>query len=74
MKYFANDYEKAVIKENENGLRFVKFLGKKEFLAYQNSKVAYGSQEIDLVEISKQEYDTYGIKWVFDKYLRKIKV
>lgn len=78
MNYLANDYESAVIKVLENGNRIVKFflndVVENEFKAHPDSKVAYGSQEIDLIEITKEEYNSFGVSWKFDKMGKKVKI
>ncbi len=71
--YLANDYEDAVVRVMDNGDRYVKFAGKDEFKAHPESKIANGSIECDLFEITKKEYETFGILWKFgDGFRNKI--
>ena len=71
-EYLGNDYEDAVIKVMSNGRRYVRFFRngekpelEKEFLASPKSKVAYGDMGNQLIEISKEDYDTFGKTWHF---------
>lgn len=76
MIYFANYEQDAVVREDENGNCFAKmwdvFDNKKnklipEYPLGQNSELRYGSLGCHgiPIEISKEEYDTFGITWVF---------
>ena len=72
VSYLANDYEDAVIRVTGKGRRFVKFYNAEtktledEFLAHKESKVAYGDIGNDLLEISEEDYNTFGKTWHFD--------
>lgn len=74
VKYLANNYEDAVIKVMQSGDRYVKFIGKDEFLAFKESKVAYGDMGIELIEITEEEYNTFGEKWKFSLDCKKIPI
>ncbi|MBL0325848.1 MAG: hypothetical protein IPP61_11805 [Cytophagaceae bacterium] len=78
ISYYANDWESAVIKVPENGKRIVKFfldgILESEFEAHPDSKVAYGSQEIDLIKITEEEYNSFGKTWKFGKGFKKVKI
>lgn len=68
MKYFANYMADAVVREDDNGNRFVKCIENlKEFPARKDSYIAWGGQSFgiiyDLEPISKEEYDTFCITW-----------
>jgi hypothetical protein len=66
IKYLANDFEDAVIRVIDNGDRYVKFFKDRiEFKANPKSNVAYGTMENSLIEISKNDYNTFGISWHF---------
>ena len=69
--YLANSSEDAVIKVTENGDRFVKFEGKDEFKAHPESNVANGSIECDLIEITKEDYNSFGKTWRFKRIAKK---
>lgn len=78
ISYYANDWESAVIKVPENGKRIVKFFRndyvESEFEAHPDSKVAYGSQEIDLIKITEEEYNSFGKTWKFGKMCEKVRI
>lgn len=76
MIYFAHYEEDAVCREDENGVCFAKRWeayspGKGELVPeYQlgeNSEIRYGNPNYQSlpVEISKEEYDSFGITWIF---------
>jgi len=76
MKYFAHSEESAVCRENENGECFAKLWTsdrpghgylKPEYKLGKNSSIRYGNPDyLSLpVEISKEEYDTFGVSWKF---------
>ena len=70
-KFFGNWLDDSVIREDENGNRYIKRFtpGKVpvEVAVSADCKAAFGGQgygEVhELREISKEEYETYGIKW-----------
>ena len=70
-KFFGNWLDDSVIREDENGNRYIKRFtpGKVpvEVAVSTDCKAAFGGQgygEVhELREISKEEYETYGIKW-----------
>lgn len=70
-KFFGNWLDDSVIREDENGNRYIKRVtpGKipVEVAVSTDCKAAFGGQgygEVhELLEISKEEYETYGIKW-----------
>ena len=76
MRYFRNNREKAVIREDDEGNRFYKVYDEKEhhvseeMLAGIDSKVAYGEVGIGsrypLTEVSQSWYDDFGRDWRYD--------
>ena len=70
-KFFGNWLDDSVIREDSNGNRFIKRFtpGKApvEVAVSADCKAAFGGQgygEVhELREISKEEYETYGVKW-----------
>jgi hypothetical protein len=76
MEYFAHYEEDAVIREDENGECFAKLWsvyapGKgrliSEYKLGENSDMRYGNPDYQSlpIKISKEEYDTFGITWIF---------
>lgn len=68
MKYFANYEADAVVRENDNGERFIKKIDNlAEQPASNDNKEAWGIQSFGicnfLEKITKQEYDEFGITW-----------
>jgi hypothetical protein len=68
MKYFSNYEADAVIREDENGHRFIKKIENlKEGEASKNNKEAWGIPSYGfynlLKPISKEDYEGYGITW-----------
>lgn len=68
MKYFSNYEADAVVREDDNGQRYIKYI---EYLierkAGKDEKEAWGipsfSMENFLEPITKEEYDNFGITW-----------
>jgi hypothetical protein len=76
VKYFAHSEESAVCREDENGVCFAKLWTtdspghsylKPEYKLGENSNIRNGNPDyMSLpVEISKEDYDTFGITWIF---------
>lgn len=68
MKYFANYVADAVVREDDNGNRYVKSIETlEESLASKDNPTAWGIDSYgvhDFLEpITKKEYDTFGKKW-----------
>ena len=68
MKYFANYEADAVIREDDNGVRFIKKIEDLiEYRATKDNNEAWGIPSYgvfnELKPITKQEYDEYGITW-----------
>ena len=63
--------DEAVIRVTPEGKRYVKFCRQSEFLAKPESKIAYGGVGFGvyhmLTEISKKQYDGFGVRWKFDR-------
>ncbi len=76
MRYFRNNKEKAVIREDDNGNRFYKVFDcqnrcvSEEIQAGQGCKIAYGEVGIGahypLTEVDKNWFDSFGHDWRFD--------
>ncbi len=76
MRYFRNNREKAVIRENDNDRRYYKVFddinhcASEEIATNADSKIAYGEVGIGirypLTEVSKGWYDGFGIDWRYD--------
>lgn len=76
MRYFRNNREKAVIREDDEGNRFYKMFDEKEhhaseeILAELDDKIAYGEVGIGsrypLTEVSQSWYDDFGRDWRYD--------
>lgn len=68
MKYFANYEADAVVRENDNGERFIKKIGRlAEQPTSKDNKEAWGIPSFGiynfLEEITKQEYEDFGVTW-----------
>lgn len=68
MKYYSNYEADAVIRENENGERFIKTIESlSELPASKDNKEAWGIPSFgyyNLLEpISKEDYEGFGITW-----------
>lgn len=68
MKYYSNYEADAVIRENENGERFIKTIENlSELPASKDNKEAWGIPSFgyyNLLEpISKEDYEGFGITW-----------
>lgn len=68
MKYYSNYEADAVIRENENGERFIKTIENlSELQASKDNKEAWGIPSFgyyNLLEpISKEDYEGFGITW-----------
>lgn len=68
MKYFANYEADAVVRENDNGERFIKKIGNlAELPASKDNKEAWGIASFGiynfLEKITKQEYEEFGVTW-----------
>lgn len=68
MKYFANYAADAVIKEDDNGVRYIKSIHNlKEHAVGKESPTAWGEQGYGVTNylepISKEKYDGFGIEW-----------
>ena len=68
MKYYSNYEADAVIRENENGERFIKSIENlSELPASKDNKEAWGIPSFgyyNLLEpISKEDYEGFGITW-----------
>ncbi len=68
MKYFANYMSDAVVREDEQGNRYVKSIATlKETPANKDSKTAWGGESYGvyyfLEPISREEYDGFGVTW-----------
>lgn len=76
MRYFRNNKEKAVIREDDDGNHFYKVFDEQnrcvseEILAGQRNKIAYDEVGIGahypLTEVDKNWYDSFGHDWRFD--------
>jgi hypothetical protein len=78
MRYFKNYIDDAVIREDDNGNRYVKICDVHtpifqltESLADKQSKIAYGGEGFgifhELTEITKEQYNSFGTSWYFGK-------
>jgi len=56
--YLINDFERAVIRFDENGEAYVKFKGEKEFKAQKGSELVFDAY-LENKHISKEQYDNY---------------
>lgn len=80
MRYFLNDYEDAVIREDDSGDRFVTLLRngklKPEINAGRvpHNGVAFGTIEVELMPISKEEYETFGKTWALDRDCKRVTI
>jgi hypothetical protein len=74
VKYFAHYEEDAVIREADNGECFAKLWTNgeltDEYRLPAGSDMRYGSRDHMSIPygISKEDYDTFGISWVFSEY------
>ena len=77
MKYFRNNKAMAVIREDDEGNRFIKQWDEKthsvtpETMEEPGNKTAFGEvgigRDYPLTEVSQSWYDDFGIDWRFDK-------
>lgn len=76
MIYFAHSEEDAVCREDDNGVCWAKRWdayapGKgrliSEYRLGENSDIRLGNPDYQSIpiEISKEEYDTFGVTWIF---------
>lgn len=70
MKYFSNYMLDAVVREDDNGNRYVKctdYSDLDEHLASEDDEMAWGGESYGvfyiLKKITKEEYDTFGKTW-----------
>ncbi|NLB81269.1 MAG: hypothetical protein GX800_06615, partial [Clostridiaceae bacterium] len=68
MKYFANYEADAVVREDDNGVRYIKEIDNlKEGRVGKDHDVAWGIPSYGvhnfLEPITKEEYDNFGITW-----------
>lgn len=79
--YFGNNSDSAVVRTTDDPeVRIVKQMTlltqelslERKLKAY--SKVAFGSIEYDLTPITKDEYDSFGITWYYDRNSQKAKL
>jgi hypothetical protein len=79
MKYFAHYEEDAVIREADSGECFAKRWADgtltEEYRLPPNSDMRYGNPDYMSIpyEISKEDYDTFGVSWVFSERGQGIK-
>jgi len=78
-RYLANDWEDAVVKVMKNGNRYTRFFTNGENpelecerLAHPESKVAYGDYGNSLIEISEEDYNTFGKTWHFGSSMERV--
>lgn len=85
MKYFAHYEEDAVIREDDNGDCFAKLWASDrpghyylvpEYKLGPNSDMRYGNPDYMSTpyEISKEDYDTFGVTWLFSEKGPNIKI
>ena len=79
MRYFANYEADAVIREDDNGRRYIKRLNNLQETAISNESreawcIPSFGQFNRLVEISRHDYMTFGKKWRWDSYGNKTEV
>ncbi|NLZ51169.1 MAG: hypothetical protein GX899_05650 [Rikenellaceae bacterium] len=73
MKYFANYEADAVVREDDNGVRYIKEIDNlKEGRVGKDHDVAWGIPSYGvhnfLEPITKEEYDNFGITWDWDPW------
>lgn len=76
MRYFRNNKAQIVIREDDNGNRYIKRFDivmhqpTDEIIVSPEDRTAYGEvglgQQFPLTEINKYWYDDFGIKWRFE--------
>lgn len=71
MKYYSNYEADAVVRVDDNGDRYIKSIRHlRETKVSKDNMIAYGVQGYGvtnfLSEITKEEYDTFGIDWDWD--------
>ena len=74
-RYLANDYDNAVVVAFlDRPERLGKGLDGRMYWAQPHNAIAFGSIDNTLDEITKEDYDAFGVKWRFNENCRRVAI